>query len=192
MLAEQYSGKLILEQFTDNPFLPFFYENPDRYAFPVELFFMSERHKQLQEELAQREIFSEIVISDYYFYKTMLFAKSNLSDEEFRLFRRLFDVLNNTFIEPDLLVYLHRPVDELLKSIANRGRNMEVEISGDYLSKIQDSYLEFFRNQSRVPVLILNVEEMDFQNKESDYQLILEAISEEYPPGTHRRSFVSG
>lgn len=190
LLKERMGSKLILEQFTDNPFLPFFYENQERYAFPVELFFMSERHKQLQEDLAQGELFSDTIISDYYFIKTLLFAKSNLTNEEFRLFKRLFDVLNSTFIEPDLLVYIHRPIEELLASIQKRGRNMEQDISPDYLLKIQNSYLDFFKNQNRLPVLILNVEGMDFKNNPSDFEMLIEAVSEKYPVGTHRKSFI--
>ena len=190
--AEDFGAKLILEQFTDNPFLPLFYQNQERYAFPVELFFMTERHKQLQGELSQQDLFSSGTIADYYFVKTLLFAKNNLTDEEFRLFQRLFNVLNNTFIEPDLLVYLHRPVEELMRNINSRNREIEKDISEAYLSKIQNAYLEFFKNQNRLPVLILNIEGMNFRDNESDYQLIIDAISEEYPIGTHRKSFMKG
>ena len=117
MIQRDFNCQLILEQFTDNPFLPFFYEDPERYAFQVELFFMSERHKQLQTELGQNELFSDFKISDYYFIKTLLFASNNLKGEEYRLFARLFNVLNTTFPEPDLLVYLYRSVDNLLANI---------------------------------------------------------------------------
>ena len=189
-ISVDFGAKLILEQFTDNPFLPLFYQNQERYAFPVELFFMTERHKQLQGELSQQDLFSSTTIADYYFVKTLLFAKNNLKDEEFRLFQRLFNVLNNTFIEPDLLVYLHRPVDELLKNITGRNRAIEKDISEEYLSKIQNAYLEFFKNQTRLPVLILNIEGMNFRDNNSDYQTIIDAISEIYPVGTHRKSFV--
>ncbi len=189
-ISVDFGAKLILEQFTDNPFLPLFYQNQERYAFPVELFFMTERHKQLQGELSQQDLFSSTTIADYYFVKTLLFAKNNLKDEEFRLFQRLFNVLNNTFIEPDLLVYLHRPVDELLKNITGRNRAIEKDISEEYLSKIQNAYLEFFKNQTRLPVLILNIEGMNFRDNHSDYQMIIDAISEIYPVGTHRKSFV--
>ncbi len=189
-ISDDFGAKLILEQFTDNPFLPLFYQNQERYAFPVELFFMTERHKQLQGDLSQQDLFSSTTIADYYFVKTLLFAKNNLKDEEFRLFQRLFNVLNNTFIEPDLLVYLHRPVDELIKNINSRNRAIEKDISEEYLSKIQNAYLEFFKNQTRLPVLILNIEGMNFRDNTTDYQLIIDAISEIYPVGTHRKSFV--
>ena len=189
-MANDFGCKMILEQFTDNPFLPLFYQNPERYAFPVELFFMTERHKQLQEELSQTDLFSSFSVSDYYFVKTLLFAKNNLKDDEFRLFQRLFNVLNNSFKEPDLLVYLHRPIDELIANIKNRDRDIEKDISADYLMEIQSAYLEYFKNQTRIPVLILNIEGMDFRENDNDYQMIIDSLSETYPVGTHRKSFV--
>ncbi len=120
-LRDDFDYHLILEQFTDNPFLPFFYENPDRYAFPVELFFMAERHKQLQRDLTQPELFHKTTISDYYFMKTLLFARSNLNPQEYQLFQQFFNVLNTTFPNPDLLVYLHRPVPQLIRNIKKGG-----------------------------------------------------------------------
>ena len=192
MLANDFGCKLILEQFTENPFLPLFYQNPERYAFPVELFFMTERHKQLQEELSQIDLFSSFSIADYYFIKTLLFAKNNLKDDEFRLFKRLFKVLSNSAAEPDLLVYLHRPVPELMKYIKQRNRTIEKDITAEYLMSVQNSYLEFFKNQNRLPVLILNVEGMDFKENKKEYELLIDSLSETYPVGTHRRSFVKG
>jgi len=113
-LADRYGCDLVLEQFAVNPFLPFFYENPERYAFPVELFFMTERHKQLLEHFAQPDLFRTFTVADYFFVKTLLFAKTNLSEAEFRLFNRLFSVLNATFPKPDLLLYLSLPVEMLM------------------------------------------------------------------------------
>lgn len=186
MVQNDFGCKLILEQFTDNPFLPFFYEHPERYAFPVELFFMTERHKQLQEELSQGELFSQMILSDYYFLKTLLFAKSNLMDEEFRLFQRLFSVLNNTFRNPDLLVYLHRPVQDLQANIKNRGRDMEQKIPDHYLLKIQQAYFEFFKNESQIPILILNMEKVNFWENNQAYETMVNALKQKYPPGiTH-------
>lgn len=150
-LAEDLGCRLMLEQFSDNPFLPFFYENPERYAFTVELFFMTERHKQLQEELSQSNLFQHTIIADYFFLKTLLFAKNNLPDEEYRLFQRLFHILNANFPKPDLLVYLHRSVEHLLSNIRKRGRDFEQEISPDYLHQIQQAYFDFFQNGKRFP-----------------------------------------
>lgn len=185
-LAEDFGMRLILEQFTDNPFLPFFYEHPDRYAFPVELFFMTERHKQLQEVLTQGDLFQESVVADYFFLKTLLFAHNNLNEEEYRLFQRLFHILNATFPRPDLLVYLHRPVAHLLANIRKRGRGMEQNISPEYLTRIQQSYFEFFRTTDGLPILIIELEETDFQSDPRHYQRLLELLAERYAPGLHR------
>jgi len=140
MLHKDFNCRLILEQFADNPFLPYFYENQERYAFPVELFFMTERHKQLQENLSQRDLFQQMIVADYFFIKTLLFAKNNLSDEEYRLFQRLFHILNSTFPKPELIVYLHRSVDNLIENIKARGRSYEQEIAPSYLLEIQNTY----------------------------------------------------
>lgn len=186
-LAQELDAKLILEQFTDNPFLPLFYKNPDRYAFPVELFFMTERHKQLQEFLLKRDLFQQYTISDYIFSKTLLFAGQNLSGDEFRLFQSLFGTLNASFPKPDLLVYLHRPVEELQENIEKRNRSYESEIPNDYLKKIQQAYFDFFRIQKeQIPVLLLEVSGMDFINSEKDYEAIKETLKRSYNPGLHR------
>lgn len=182
MMSQEFGAKLILEQFTDNPFLPYFYENPERHAFPVELFFMTERHKQLQENLSQTSLFQQFTISDYFFVKTLLFAKNNLNPEEYRLFQRLFHILNATFPKPDLLVYLHRSVDDLLVNIKHRGRAFEQKISPEYLLEIQGAYFNYFKNITDIPVLILYVENSQFWNKSSEYQRIVETIKQEYLP----------
>lgn len=190
-LFETYNCRLILEEFADNPFLPFFYENPERYAFPVELFFMTERQKQLQKDLAQRELFKDFIVADYFFIKTLLFAKNNLNPEEYRLFQRLFNILNATFPKPDLLVFLHRPVEVLLENIKSRGRAYEKEISSEYLQEIQNTYFEYFRSEGTIPILVIDVEKLDFLRDPSHYQMIIEALGKTYPPGIHHVSFVN-
>lgn len=189
-LAETFNCKLVLEQFADNPFLPYFYENKERYAFSVELFFMTERHKQLQENLSQGDLFKDFIVADYFFIKTLLFAKNNLSDEEYRLFQRLFNILNTTFRKPDLLVFLHRSIDGLLANIKKRGREYEQDITPEYLQNIQNIYFEYFRTEREVPILIINVEGSNFRENESEYELILEALAKPYAPGVHHLSFV--
>jgi len=188
MMEKDFGSKTILEQFTDNPFLPFFYENPDRYGFQVELFFMTERHKQLQAELGQPELFPQLITSDYYFIKTLLFAKNNLKGDEYRLFQRLFHVLNNTFRRPDILVYLHRPVEDLLKNIQNRGREMEQQIKPEYLASIQQAYFEYFNTELEIPILIIDIEGAAFWNDAEKYQAILDLLKVEYPKGITRTS----
>jgi deoxyadenosine/deoxycytidine kinase len=185
MLAQNLKAKLILEAFADNPFLPLFYDNPERYAFSVELFFMTERHKQLQAELSQKDLFQERVVADYYFYKTLLFARNNLTEAEYRLFQRLFRVLNASFPKPDVLVYLHRPVDQLMANIKKRGRTFETDIKSDYLQTIQQAYLDFFRLQPNLPILILQLEDADFQNNPDVYETITQLIAQKYTRGVH-------
>ncbi|MTB51315.1 deoxynucleoside kinase [Lewinella sp. W8] len=182
-LCEQFNRRLILEEFDDNPFLPPFYQEPERYAFPVELFFMAERHKQLQAELAQTDLFSNGVVSDYIFVKTLLFARNTLPDEEFRLFSRLFRAMDAGFPNPDLIVYLHRPVEALQANIAKRGRSFEQEIQDDYLSSVQQAYFNFFRSQKEHPVLILDLGDRDFTRDDALYEQILARIAETYPVG---------
>lgn len=185
MLSDQFPCTLILEQFTDNPFLPFFYQQPERYAFPVELFFMTERHKQLQEHFAKPNLFTSHTVADYFFLKTLLFAKNNLNEAEFRLFQRLFGVLNSSFPKPDLLLYLHRPVDVLLSQIKARGREMEQNISGSYLEEIQDAYLDFFRTEKELPILVIELGAADFLRYPTAFQAILDIASQKYLPGVH-------
>lgn len=189
-LAKDYSARLILEQFTDNPFLPFFYKEPERYAFPVELFFMTERHKQLQGELSQQNLFHDLVISDYVFIKTLLFARNNLTEEEFRLFQRLFNIMKTNFPRPDLIVFLHRSIPELQQQIKKRNRSYESEISAEYLMNIQNTYYDYFKMEQHTPVLIIDVSELDYVQSEKDYQLIIDLISRKYTPGLHHASFV--
>ncbi len=182
-MAEHFECNIILEQFTDNPFLPFFYQQPERYAFPVELFFMTERHKQLQEHFASPNLFQQSVASDYFFVKTLLFAKNNLNDEEFRLFQRLFGVLNSTFPKPDLLVYLHRPIDALLRQIRQRGRDMEQNIAPEYLEEIQNAYLEFFKSENSLPILVIELGDLDFQRDQKVMNAIVALVNKAYPNG---------
>jgi deoxyadenosine/deoxycytidine kinase len=187
-LAERSGCALVLEQFTDNPFLPPFYEQPERYAFPVELFFMTERHKQLLEHFARPDLFRTFTVADYFFVKTLLFAKNNLNEEEFRLFQRLFAVLNATFPKPDLLLYLHRPVEVLLHQIQQRGRDIERNISPVYLEEIQNAYFEYLKMETETPVVILDVGDADFQRDDAVFEQILTIVQEDFGNGLHRRA----
>lgn len=191
MMARDFGCKLILEQFAENPFLPFFYQNPERYAFPVELFFMTERHKQLQEELQQKSLFQTSVVADYFFLKTLLFAKNNLGEEEYRLFQRLFSVLNAAFPKPDLLVFLHRPVDALLSNIRKRGRGYEQDISAAYLAQIQQVYFDFFKSEPPFPIIVLDLAEADFQHNPAHYDEILKVMFQEKITGVYRHTIAA-
>jgi len=186
-LTEHFGCTLILEQFTDNPFLPYFYLQPERYAFPVELFFMTERHKQLLEHFSQPDLFRTFTVADYFFVKTLLFAKNNLNEEEFRLFQRLFSVLNATFPRPDLLLYLHRPVDVLLRQIQKRGRDIERNISADYLEGIQNAYLDYLKTETQTPVVILELGKANFEHDDAVFSGIVDLLQEKHPAGVSFR-----
>lgn len=184
-LQEKYDARLILEQFSDNPFLPYFYENPERHAFSVELFFMTERHRQLQEELIQGDLFNQQIISDYIFIKTLLFAKNNLNEEEYRLFNRLFHVLNAHFKKPDLVVYLHRPISILMTQIKKRGRSYEMEMSTMYLENIQKAYFDFFKMDPEYPILVVGIGDLDFEKDVQAFELLNNLLLQKYETKVH-------
>ncbi len=188
LLSRQYPVQLILEEFDDNPFLPYFYQNPERFAFTVELFFMAERHKQLSQITLQKDLFYDFTLADYCFWKTLIFARKNLDEKEYRLFQRLFNVLNSTSPNPDLLIYLHRTPEKLLRNIHLREREYELGISANYLKTIQDSYFEFFYSQNSYPIVIVDIEDMDFISNPSHLEEIRKIIFKEYRPGLHRIS----
>lgn len=190
MLKEEYNCKLILEEFADNPFLPMFYKEPERFAFTVELFFMTERHEQMERNLMNQDLFREFTLADYTFIKTLLFANKNLPPEKFRLFQKMFNVLNHSLPKPDLLVYFHRNVDILLNHISKRGRDYEKDITAEYLTQIQNSYFEYFRNILSYPILIIDLNTIDFVSNKHHYDQVKYLISKSYQPGVHRISLV--
>ena len=184
LLSQELNARLVLEAFADNPFLPKFYEKPDQYAFPVELFFMAERFKQLKELIQQTDLFQNLTISDYLFTKCLLFAKVTLPEDEFRLYQRLFDIIHQQLLQPDLLIYLHAPVSKLQQNIKDRNRAYEQNIPDSYLQNLQDTYSHYLKNQS-VPTLIIDVTKADFLNHRPHLDFMLEALEKEYEPGQH-------
>ena len=181
-LGADFGSKLVLEAFADNPFLSRFYENPERHAFSVELFFMTDRYKQLQEDLV-KTLFNQNIIADFFFIKTLLFAKQNLKDDEYHLFKNIFNILNATFPKPELLVYLHRPTDQLIKNIRKRGRSYEQQIKKEYLESIQTAYFDYFRTEKEIPILIIDVGDMDFIKDKKYYHHLTELINRDYKLG---------
>jgi deoxyguanosine kinase len=184
LLSKHFNARLVLEQFADNPFLPKFYENPQQYAFPLELFFMAERYKQLKELVQQKDLFQSLTISDYLFTKCLLFAKVNLSEEEFRLYQRLFDIMYQQLIQPDIVIYLHAPVNKLQQNIRKRNRPYEQNIPDDYLFSIQETYTNYIR-QHRLKTIIIDVSSADFLGNEKHLQAVLDALEKDYPEGQH-------
>jgi len=179
LLSEHYNAKLILEEFDENPFLPKFYENPSQYAFPLELFFMAERFKQLKDLLKNKDMFQEIIISDYLFTKCLLFAKVNLEEEEFRLYQKLFDILNPQIIQPDILIYLHSPVKRLKENIKKRNREYEQAIDNAYLFSLQETYIQYIK-QHNMKTLFVDASNADFVGKKEHLYAITNALEKEY------------
>lgn len=184
LLSEKLNARLILEEFAENPFLPKFYQNPEQHAFPLELFFLAERYKQLKDLLATRDIFQKITISDYLFTKCLLFAKVNLQSEEFRLYQKLFDIINPQIIQPDLLIYLHSPVSKLQQNIKKRNRSFEQGISDDYLFSLQENYTQYIK-QHNIKTVFVDVTHADFINNESHLNAILDILENNYENGQH-------
>ena len=184
-ISKDSNARLILEEFTNNPFLPNFYKEPEKYAFPLELFFMAERYKQLK-GVKEQEIFSTFTVSDYFFIKSRLFAQNNLSSDELILFYRLFDIMLASLPKPDLLIYLHTNIKSLQANIKKRDRSYERDITDEYLLKIQEKYFDFFKKQKDFPVLIIDIIDADFINDNTTYRKIISAIKQPYSLGVHQ------
>ena len=188
-IASELNGKLILEQFEDNAFLPKFYAEPEKYAFPLEMSFMASRFQQLKDQLGNLDLFRNFIIADYYIAKSLVFAQNTLQPDEFDLFKRFFHLINPTLPRPDLLIYLYLDVEKLQLNIRKRGRTYEQQIKDEYLAGIQAGYFNFIRQQSDMRILLLDTNELDFVANDSDYYRILEIISKHYTPGIHRFTF---
>jgi deoxyadenosine/deoxycytidine kinase len=188
MIAEEYDARLILEQFEDNSFLPKFYEDPDKYAFPLELSFLAERFQQLKSELTAHDLFKSFTVSDYFINKSLIFARSTLKDDEYALFNKLFSIILPNLPKPNLIVFLHAGVGRLQQNIQKRGRVYEQKIGDEYLLKIQDAYLAYLRTQKDMRVLIINTENIDFVNNPEHYSKMKEIIFSDYPIGISRFS----
>lgn len=184
LLSRHFNARLVLEEFADNPFLPKFYENPQQFAFPLELFFMAERYKQLKDLIQQKDLFQNITISDYLFTKCLLFAKVNLPEDEFRLYQRLFEIIHQQLLQPDLLIYLHAPVHKLQENIRKRKRNYEQNIQDEYLFRIQETYTHYIR-QHNLKTIFIDASNADFLGNEKHLKLVLDALEKDYDDGQH-------
>lgn len=184
LLSKHFNARLILEEFADNPFLPKFYENPGQYAFPLELFFMAERYKQLKDLLQTKDMFQNITISDYLFTKCLLFAKVNLPDEEFRLYQKLFEIINPQIVQPDIVIYLHTPVKKLQENIKKRNRDYEQSIPNDYPFTLQETYTQYIK-QHNIKTLYVDAGNADFLGNEEHLKIIINALDKEYEDGQH-------
>jgi deoxyadenosine/deoxycytidine kinase len=184
LLSKHYDARLVLEEFADNPFLSKFYENPQQYAFPVELFFMAERFKQLKDLIQQKDMFQNVTISDYLFTKCLLFSKVTLPEDEFRLYQRLFEIIHQQLIQPDILIYLHAPVSKLQANIKMRNRSYEQNIPDDYLFNLQETYTHYIK-QHNIKTLFVDASNADFLHNEKHLQVIYDALEKDYENGQH-------
>jgi deoxyadenosine/deoxycytidine kinase len=176
MIASDFNARLITERFADNPFLPKFYNDPEKYSFPLELSFLAERYRQLREELTSPDLFSAFSVSDYYFMKSLIFASSTLGGDEYGLYRQIFDIIYTSVPRPDLYVYLHAETGKLLENIGRRGREYEKSITAGYLKSIQEGYFSFFRQNPDMKYLVLDINDIDFVNSKRDYDMIIDKI----------------
>jgi len=185
-IADDYNGKLILEQFEDNPFLPKFYKDQEKYAFPLEMSFLASRYQQLMDQLSSQDLFHEFTVSDYFITKSLIFARRTLEKDELSLYSRLFNIIEANLPKPQLLVYLYSDIDRLLSNIKKRGRDYEQDISGEYLRNIQEGYFDFIRQQKNKRILIMDTNNVDFVADDQVYEKMIKLILREWPEGTHR------
>jgi len=190
MLSKDLNAMLVLERFADNPFLPRFYNDPDRYSFPLELSFLADRYKQLNDELRSLSLFQPLIIADYFFMKSLIFAKNTLKGDEYNLYRQIFEIIYNSIPKPDLYVYLHLPTPKLLENIHKRGRDYEQQITAEYLDDIQKGYFDFFKQHPEYTFLVIDTSNLDFVSNQADYLKLKSVIFDQsYSKGTQRITF---
>ncbi|MFL9844686.1 2-amino-4-hydroxy-6-hydroxymethyldihydropteridine diphosphokinase [Flavobacterium rhizosphaerae] len=177
-ISEDFNARLILERFADNPFLPKFYEDGQRYAFPLEMSFLADRYQQITDDLAQFDLFTDFIVADYHIFKSLIFSRVTLAEEEYRLYRRLFDIMYKELPKPGLYIYLHQNTERLLEHIKMRGRSYEQNINAAYLDKINSGYTEYIRAAPGLNVLIIDVTSRDFVNRQEDYIWLLNQIGQ--------------
>ena len=175
-IAYDFNAKLILERFADNPFLPKFYEDASRYAFPLEMSFLADRYQQISDDLSQLDLFKDFIVSDYDVFKSLIFSKITLQEDEFKLYRKLFYLMYKDLRKPDLYVYLYQNTEQLQENIKKRGRDYEQNIENDYLEKINTGYLDFLKMQPDFNVKIIDISDKDFVENRLDYLWVLGEI----------------
>lgn len=185
-LSEEFASRLILEQFEDNSFLPKFYEDQERYAFPLELSFLADRYQQLKTALAMHDMFRPLTVADYFIHKSLIFARKTLNNDEFLLYSKLFSIIDSTLPKPDLLVFLYVGIDRLQSNIRKRGRSYEQNIEDTYLQKIQEGYLEYIKQQSQLKVVLVDANHLDFVANHEDYEFLRDLVLQDYPVGINR------
>ena len=175
LLSKELGARLVLEDFEDNPFLPDFYNDPERFGFQTQLFFLLQRYRQ-QQDLRQVDMFQKLLITDYMFVKDRLFASLNLDDKEMHLYDTVASLLERNIIRPDLVIYLQADTDVLMKNIAKRGRNMERNVTWEYIDALNQVYTEYFFRYQDTPLVIINTDNIDFVENEKDLKEVIDYI----------------
>ncbi len=175
-MAEDFNAKIILERFADNPFLPKFYQDNERFAFPLEMSFLADRYNQLSDDLAQFDLFKNFIVSDYYIFKSLIFAQVTLQKDEYFLYRKMFDIMYKEISKPDIYIYLYQNTPRLLENIKKRGRDYEQNIAPEYLDKIHQGYATFIKTEEQLKTLIIDVSDKDFLNNPEDYKYVIDLI----------------
>jgi deoxyadenosine/deoxycytidine kinase len=186
MIAKDYNARLILERFEDNSFLPKFYKDPEKYAFPLEMSFLADRYQQLKKEISTHDLFKSFTIADYFIDKSLIFARKTLQNDEFFLYAKLFNIIIAALPKPDLIIFLYATVEQLQHNILKRGRSYEKDISYSYLEKIQSGYFEYFKTNTNSTILIIDTHNLDFVKSSTDYNNIVALLDKEFPPGLNR------
>jgi len=175
LMSKELSARLVREEFDENPFLPDFYKDPERFAFQTQLFFLLQRYRQ-QQELRQVDMFQKLLVTDYMFVKDRLFASLNLGEKEMQLYDTVANLLERNIIKPDLVIYLQADTDTLMKNIAKRGREMETDITYDYIDALSQVYTEYFFRYQDTPLVIINTNNIDFVHNEDDLKEVIKYI----------------
>jgi deoxyadenosine/deoxycytidine kinase len=175
LMAQELGAKLVLEEFENNPFLPDFYKDPERYSFQTQLFFLLQRYRQ-QQELRQVDMFQNLLVTDYMFVKDRLFASLNLNEKEMQLYDTVANLLERNVIKPDMVIYLQADTETLMKNIAKRGREMEEEITYEYLDALNQVYTEYFFRYQETPLVIINTNNIDFVKNKNDLKEVINYI----------------
>ncbi len=177
MIAQDFNAKLITERYKDNPFLPKFYKNQTRYAFPLEMSFLADRYQQLLDDIGQYDLFNDFVVADYDIYKSLIFAGVTLSEEEYNLYKKLFQIMYKNLAKPTLYIYLYQNTHRLLQNIEKRGRSYEQNIPADYLENINHGYLHFIKTQNKLNTQVIDVSTLDFVTHREDYLFLIQKIN---------------
>ncbi len=185
-LSSTFQSRLLLEKFEDNPFLPLFYEDPLRHAFPVELYFMAERYQQLKQVNTANELFTSLTFSDFIFQKSLIFASNNLTEQERKLYRILFDIMLPSLPQPDVIIYLYAPIEQLLMHIKKRGRSYEQSIKAEYLESIQDAYLTYFKQMTDARIVLVDTLAYDFVQNENHFEMLKDFLCAKIEKGIVR------